>query len=81
LDKVTVCGLLVVPTACEPKVSEEGDKLTLGCPVTFTVVVPDLVASWVDVAVTVTFPAASGAVNRPDELIVPALALQVTVEL
>jgi hypothetical protein len=40
-----------------------------------------LVISWTDVAVTVTVPAVVGAVNNPEELIVPALAAQVTVEL
>jgi hypothetical protein len=49
--------------------------------VTETVVLPDLPASCVDVAVTVTVPAVAGAVNIPEELTVPALALQVTVEL
>ena len=46
-----------------------------------TDVEPDLPVSWVDVAVTVTLPAVPGAVRSPEELIVPALALQVTVEL
>jgi hypothetical protein len=49
--------------------------------VTFTVAVPDLLVSCVDVAVTVMLPAVPGAVRSPDELIVPALAVQVTVEL
>jgi small basic protein len=49
--------------------------------VTATIAVPDLLVSCVDVAVTVTLPAVLGAVRTPDELIVPALALQVTVEL
>lgn len=48
---------------------------------TVTFAVPDLVVSCIDVAVTVTLPAVLGAVRSPDELIVPALALQVTVEL
>jgi hypothetical protein len=49
--------------------------------VTVTVAVPDLVVSWTDVAVTVTVPAVAGAVNAPEELIVPALADHVTDEL
>jgi hypothetical protein len=43
--------------------------------------VPVLVVSSVDVAVTLTVPAVTGAVSIPEELIVPALADQVTVEL
>ena len=49
--------------------------------VTVIVAVPDLDVSSVDVAVIVTEPALLGAVKTPDELIVPALALQVTAEL
>ncbi|HMD99764.1 MAG TPA: hypothetical protein VKM93_20850 [Terriglobia bacterium] len=49
--------------------------------VTVTVVVPDFVVSCIDVAVMVTVLAVAGAVNNPEELIVPALALQETVEL
>jgi hypothetical protein len=52
-----------------------------GATVTVTEVLPVLLVSWTDVAVTVTVLAVLGAVNRPEELIVPALALQVTVEL
>jgi len=37
--------------------------------------------SCVDVAVIITVMAVAGAVNNPEELIVPALALQETVEL
>jgi hypothetical protein len=50
---------------------------------TTTVAVPDLVVSCVEVAVTVTLVAAEtmGAVNRPEEDICPAFALQVTAEL
>jgi small basic protein len=55
---------------------------TLGtAAVTATVAVPDLVVSWVEVAVMVTVPAVLGAVRSPEELIVPALALQLTAEL
>ncbi|HMD99765.1 MAG TPA: hypothetical protein VKM93_20855 [Terriglobia bacterium] len=49
--------------------------------VTVIVVLPDLVMSCVDVAVIITVMAVAGAVNNPEELIVPALALQETVEL
>jgi hypothetical protein len=52
-----------------------------GAAVTVTVVLPALVESWTDVAVTVTVLAVPGAVNNPEELIVPALALHVTAEL
>ena len=56
-------------------------EVIVGGSVTVMVAVPDLLASCVEVAVTVTVPAVLGAVRRPDELIVPALALQVTTEL
>jgi len=49
--------------------------------VTVIVVDPDLVESCVEVAVMVTEPALLGAVKSPEELIVPLLALHVTVEL
>lgn len=42
--------------------------------------VPDFVASAVEVAVTVTVPVVLGAVNIPEELIVPAEAVHVTDE-
>ncbi len=48
---------------------------------TLTGAVPDFVASWVLVAVTVTLPAEAGAVKSPLELMLPPLALQVTAEL
>lgn len=48
---------------------------------TVTVAVPDLVVSWMLVAVTVTLPAVAGAVKTPLALIVPALADHVTAEL
>ena len=51
----------------------------LGC--TVTVAEPDLVVSWLLVAVTVTEQLDPGAVNKPDEVIVPVLVLQVTAEL
>jgi hypothetical protein len=53
----------------------------VGGGVTVTVVLPAFVVSCVEVAVTVTLPAVLGAVKRPEELTVPALAPQVTVEL
>jgi hypothetical protein len=56
-------------------------EVMVGGGVTATVVLPNLAVFCVDVAVTVTLAAALGAVRRPDELIVPALALQVTAEL
>jgi hypothetical protein len=49
--------------------------------VTVTEAFPVSFVSCVDVAVTVTVLAVAGAVNNPEELIVPALAPQVTVEL
>lgn len=48
---------------------------------TVIVAVPDLVVSSVLIAVTVTDPVEPGAVNNPLPLIVPPLALHVTVEL
>jgi hypothetical protein len=48
---------------------------------TITVAVPDLLESSLLVAVTVTLAAALGAVRSPLVLIVPALAVHVTVEL
>ena len=48
---------------------------------TFTVAVPDLLESSLLVAVTVTVAAELGAVNNPLALIVPLLAVHVTVEL
>jgi len=53
----------------------------VGAEVTVTVAVPDLLVSCADVAVTVTLPAVLEAVRSPEELIVPALALQLTLEL
>jgi hypothetical protein len=49
--------------------------------VTVSVVLPRLLVSWTDVAVTVTVLVVAGAVNDPEELIVPALADHVTDEL
>jgi len=56
-------------------------EVMVGGSVTVMVAVPDLLPSCVEVAVTVTVPAALGAVKSPEELIVPALALHVTAEL
>ena len=69
-DGATVVGVQLTETEV---------MLELGC--TVTVAEPDLEVSWVLVAVTVTDPLDPGAVRRPDELIVPALVLQVTAEL
>jgi hypothetical protein len=44
---------------------------------TLTVAVPDLVASWTEIAVIVAFPAAEG-VKTPAEVIVPLVAVHVT---
>ena len=49
--------------------------------VTATVAIPDLLASCVLVAVTVTVAAELGAISIPLALIVPPLAFQVTIEL
>jgi hypothetical protein len=46
-----------------------------------TEAVPDLVASWVLVAVIVTAPAAAGAVKSPLVVMAPPLEDQVTAEL
>jgi hypothetical protein len=43
--------------------------------------VPDLLASWVLVAVTIALPAEAGAVKSPAALIAPPLAAHVTEEL
>jgi hypothetical protein len=48
---------------------------------TVTLAVPDLLVSCALVAVKVTVPAVGGAVKSPPELIVPALAVHITVEL
>jgi hypothetical protein len=48
---------------------------------TLTIVLPDLLGSWVLVAVTVTGPVVTGAVKTPLELTVPLLADQLTAEL
>jgi hypothetical protein len=60
---------------------ETETEVMVGGAVTVTVKLPLLVVSWTDVAVTVTEPDVAGAVNNPEELIVPAFADQVTDEL
>jgi hypothetical protein len=57
------------------------EVMTGGTGCTVTIAVPDLPVSSVLVAVTVTDPAAAGAVSAPLDVIVPALAAQVTEEL
>ena len=52
-----------------------------GVDCTVTIAVPDLVVSWVLVAVTVTVPGKAGAVKIPLALILPPLADHVTPEL
>lgn len=70
---VTVEGLQA--TATEVMLAEDAvDWTTRDC-------VPDAVVSWVLVAMMVTGPGAAGAVKSPLELMVPALAVQVTAEL
>jgi len=59
----------------------ETDVMVGGTACTVTVVVPNLVASWLLVAVTVTGPAAAGAVKRPLLVIDPELADHATEEL
>jgi hypothetical protein len=52
-----------------------------GAACTATIAVPDLLVSWVLVAVTVTVPGAAGAVKTPPAVMLPALLDQLTVEL
>ena len=79
---------MTVPVHCEvcPVCTDVGLQVTetevmVTGTVTVTVAVPDLLVSCVDVAVMVTVLAVAGAVSNPEELIVPALAPQVTAEL
>ena len=74
------CEVCPVPTEVGLQETET-EVIVVVDVVTVTVVLPDLLVSWTDVAVTVTVPAVAGAVNNPEELIVPALADQVTDEL
>ena len=71
---------LVWPVVCTVAGLQVAVTLVMvgGAGVTVTLAVPDFVLSCTEVAVTVTFPAVAGAVRSPDELIVPALADQVT---
>ena len=55
--------------------------MIVGAAVTVTTVLPVLLVSCTDVAVTVTVLAVAGAVSNPEELIVPALVPHVTAEL
>jgi hypothetical protein len=48
---------------------------------TETTVEPEMLVCWLLAAVTVTLPGAAGAVNSPEDEIVPALADQLTAEL
>lgn len=66
-----VDGLQATPT----------EEIVGGAAFTVIVAVPDLVASCVLVAVTVTDPVELGAVNNPLLLIVPPLAVHFTAEL
>ena len=69
----------VCPTCTEVGLQEtETEVMVGGGAVTVTVALPVMLVFWTDVAVTVTVPAVAGAVNIPEELIVPALADQVT---
>jgi hypothetical protein len=57
------------------------EVIARGVDCTVTDAVPDFVASWVLVAVTVTVPAVADAVKSPLALMVPPLADHVTAEL
>jgi hypothetical protein len=57
------------------------DVMVDAAAVTVTLAEPDFAVFSVLAAVTVTEPAALGAVNRPLELMVPALDVHVTAEL
>jgi hypothetical protein len=70
----------VCPTCTEVGLQETETEM-VAVVVTVTVMLPLLVVSWTDVAVTVTVLAVAGAVNNPEELIVPPLADHVTAEL
>jgi len=78
---VIVMTVLLAPTITDDGRSPAMDGTgLLGGAVTAMVVEPDLVESWVEVAVTVAVPVAEG-VNTPAEVIVPFVADQVTPEL
>lgn len=73
--------VIVSVCAAAPAVAEVGEKLVkVGCRfATATGAEPDLVESWVDVAVTVAFPAPEG-VKTPADETVPPVADHVTAE-
>jgi len=71
----------VCPVCTDVGLQETETEVMVGTAVTVTVAVPHMVVSCVEVAVMVTEPALLGAVNSPKELIVPALAPQLTAEL
>ena len=73
---VLVCAVLMVVGKHETLT----EVIVGGTAVTVTVVIPDLVQSWVEVAVTVAVPVAEG-INTPAEVIVPPVAVHVTAEL
>lgn len=74
LAALTVVGLQVIET----EVTVVGGEGGAAC--TVRVAVPDLLASCVLVAVTVTLAADAGAVNNPADVIVPPVADQFTAE-
>ncbi len=67
----------VVPICTEVGLQETETEVMVD-DVTLTFAVPVLLVSWADLAAMVTEPAVAGAVKRPEELMVPALSLQVT---
>jgi len=71
----------VLPAIIDASLGPTLIDCNVGGGLTVTIVLPDLLVSWADVAVTVTVPAVAGAVNIPEELIVPVLADHVTDEL
>ena len=72
----------VWPTCTDVGLQETATEVMVDVAVvTVTVVLPVLEESWTEVAVTVAVLAVPGAVNSPEELIVPALVLHVTAEL
>lgn len=75
-EHALVCAVLIVVGKQETLT----EVMVGGTAVTVTLVEPDLVESWVEVAVTVAVPVAEG-VNTPAEVIVPPVAVQVTAEL
>ena len=78
-----VCTLLKVGTrvsvAPNSGVWVAAESEAVGAATTLTVVLTNLVASSAEVAVMVTEPAVAGAVQTPAEVMVPAVALHVTV--